>query len=135
MTNVCPMGESRGGGRHWVRHPWKITSCYMFTQKYWYGPPTREAIGPFGSNCISREVRMALCENTLMFKKAFRTPQEISGISGKFRIFQDPPTYPASIRVSRVTIGPMTFCWRTERHDRQASSFIAYTSWIKLSVS
>ena len=24
-----------------VRPPWKITSCYMFSLKYWYGPPSR----------------------------------------------------------------------------------------------
>ena len=38
--------------------PWKITSCCMFP--YWcWCRPLREAIGPSGSNCFSRE---SLCK-------------------------------------------------------------------------
>ena len=36
--------------------------------------PTREAIGPKGSNCYSREVRTTLCEINSGLKQVVRTP-------------------------------------------------------------
>ena len=49
----CADSEKRQGVR--THFHWKITSGYSTDQP-------RDAIGPIGSNCFSREIRTALCE-------------------------------------------------------------------------